>query len=338
MLFVEQVRQLSKELNLIDVATTYTASPGAAWATLHDYGNVTLPRNALLVCSFEAGYASGGPPAMRFKMGATVVFEVNVTVLAANRFSFILYLAAGTYDFLVEDYNGTNVFVQNIMLGVVNFSDEQASAFATYSAQISKTVTARTTCIGALKNAAIVVTIEAYTPAAQTNFENVGESLTNGVDLAIDGVQVSWTTRYQDTVSRAAAGAKYYGIVTVGSAHTVAITKDNANTVVQISVYLCPWILFGSNLDPVTLSFPQGSTLYVTLEPLDLNPTAALYLGVKRSVSWGAAADYYYTVSGTGIQKDSYTRQNENPSDVGLYASGLGACMGQIGVDVRGGS
>jgi len=337
-MLTEQVRVLADESSLIDVATEYSVM-GTAWQTLHDYGNVTLSKAALIVLSFQDRVGTGYTGSIRIKIGGTYfIVGVTTTSDAYETFTVIGYFAAGTYDVLARGRNNDaahSTFIKNFKLGIVNFSDEVGQTMTTYASAISKTVASRETCAGALKQAAIVVTCFAQTPAGQANFENVGETLTNGVSMTVDSVQVSWTRRYQDTVSIQSASAIYYGVVTVGSAHTVAISKRNANTVVYISVYLCPWILGPSDLEPVTMNFPPASTLYVTLEPLDLNPTKNLKIGKKRSVSFGDAMDYYYTATGTNIVAGSYTLEPLEPGDNFLIANGTGGCISIIAVDLR---
>jgi hypothetical protein len=83
------------------------------------------------------------------------------------------------------------------------------------------------------------------------------------------------------------------------------------------------------------MDFPQGSTLYLMLEPLNLNPTKTVGVGKKRAVSFGDATDYYSVGSGTGLLSFDYTFEVVSLSDVNLYLSGLGACVGYIGVDTR---
>jgi len=73
---------------------------------------------------------------------------------------------------------------------------------------------------------------------------------------------------------------KFYGAsfgiatttLTVDESHTVKITKSNTNTVVYISLILCSWIIPYEAYQPLSLDFPQGSTLYLTLGPLIDDP------------------------------------------------------------------
>jgi len=335
MLLVEQVRQVSDEQSLIDDSTEYTGS-STSWATLHDYGNITLDEDTFIIFNFEfdnnLDYDSYG----RLKIGDYYVWGIHQDGQSSTKRTGLVWLPSGTYNVKVEaQSDGGLSRVRNFKLGKVKFSDAVGEELTTYSGQISKQVSSRTTPIGDLNEAVFVVNAFAYTSGAQTNFENVGDSLTNGVSLKVDGSQVNWTERYQDSDGKENAHAVYYGVLSVGSSHTFEIVKDNADTVVHISIVACPWILCGDDFEPVSLDFPQGSTLYVTFEPLDEDPTKTVKLGKKRAVSFGDSTDYYSTSSGTGILNYNYTFETVQVGEVGLYVSGKGGCISILGVDVR---
>jgi len=327
MVLAEQVRSLSDESSKIDVATTYTRNVGS-WGTIHDYGNIVLTENSLLVFKFTINYAAGK---YRLKIGGVSVWSGDGTVTPV---SILAYVAAGTVNILME--NNGNGSISNMKVGIAKFTDEVGSLFAIYSGQISLTVLNRTTCIGALKNAVFMVQCFASTAAADTNFENVGDSLTNGVSLAVDGIQIDWNARDQDTTSLEAASAYYYGSLSVGSAHTFVITKDNANTVVKITVYAAPWILAAVDNEPVTLNFAQAATFYVMLEPLCGDPTKNSKIGKKRAVSFGDSTDYYSVATpAVGIMTHSYTFEIIDVVNQFWVVSGLFGCISHIAVDER---
>lgn len=325
----EQVRHLSTEERLINDTATYTRD-NAAWGTIHDYGNITLSEDSLIIFKFTADTAS----AYRLKIGSFYVHGCY----AAAVYTGIAFVAAGTHAVIMEQRNGVGSgSIRLFQLGKAKFSDQIYSALAAYSTQISKTLAQRSPAsfFGTLKNAVFAVRVWAYTPAAQTNFENPGDSLTNGVSLAVDGSQITWTDRVQDTGSLENASAYYYCSLSVGSAHTFAITKDNANTVVHISIIGCPWLLFAGLNEPITLEFLQLSTLYLTLEPLDANPTKDSKIGKIRSVSYGDTTDYYSTATGTNILSHNYTFEVVKVPSVSVFASGLGGCISYVAVDMR---
>jgi len=121
----------------------------------------------------------------------------------------------------------------------------------------------------------------------------------------------------------------------VGANHTFQIVKDNANTIVHISVIGCPWLLLNDNRQPISLDFAQGSTLYIVLEPLNENPTKYLKIGKKRAVSFGDSTDYYSTASGTGILSHSYTFETVEVGEALMLVKGFGGCISILGVDER---
>ncbi|MCW4045235.1 MAG: hypothetical protein NWE94_06940 [Candidatus Bathyarchaeota archaeon] len=325
-LLAEQTRQLASESSLIDDATAYNYST-VGWGTVKNYGNITLAAAALVAWRFQVAFSYGW---VRLKIGSYYVFARD----SSGTYSGVSYVAAGTHAVIVEGYyNGSTITVSNFKLGKVSFADAAGSTLNAYSSTINLTVANRTTAIGALKNAVFIVRCFAITSSGQANFENVGETLTNGVSLSVDGAQINWVERYQDTGTNNGASALYAVSLSAGSSHSFAITKRSGATAVHISIYASPWLLCGSDHEPVTLDFPQNSTLYLLLEPLDANPTKTVKVGKKHAVSFGDAADYYSTSSGTGLLSFSYRFEVVQVDTVTLYASGLGACISHIGVD-----
>jgi hypothetical protein len=255
----------------------------------------------------------------------------------STAYSFVCYLAAGTYAVLAEGMaNGGTLTMGGFQLGFVNFSDLQGSVLAVYAAGISKTTTVRLTPLGNIKNTAYCVTAYAVTAGAQTNFENAGEALTNGVQVLLDGVQQTWHERYAgDFQNDMPAGGKCYVSASAGTSHTVTVTKDNVDTVVNVSVAVCPWILPSAVFEPITLDFSQGSTVYVVAEPLDGNPTKFVGAGKERAVTFGASDDYYGSSSAVDLVVFSYTFEVVKVGGCGVFASGLGGCISHVGLDAR---
>jgi len=223
----------------------------------------------------------------------------------------------------------------NFQLGYVSFTDLEGSALAVYSAGISKTTTVKVTPLGNLKNTVYAVTVYATTAGAHTNLENPGDALTNGVQVLLDDVQQSWGERQQGDGNDQPASGKCYVAASAGSSHTITIGKDNADTVVNINVAVCPWILPSAVFEPVTLDFNQGSTAYVVLEPLDANPTKFVAVGKERAITFGASTDYYSSTSAADIVGFSYTFEVVKVGESWLLASGLGGCISHVGVDPR---
>jgi len=334
MLLSEMVRQIRNEKSLIDDLTEYT-SGSTSWTTLHDYGSITLDE-AIIIFNFEFDNSLSYDSYGRLKIGDYYVWGIHQDGQSSAKRTGLVWLPSGTYNVKVEAQSyGGHSRVRNFKLGKVKFSDAVGEALSTYSSQITKQVSSRTSFFGSLKEAFFYVNAFAYTSGAATNFENVGDSFTNGVSLKVDGSQVDWKLRNQDSDGKENAYAKWYGALSVSSDHTFEIVKDNADTVVHISIVACPWILCDENHQPFTLDFPQGSTLYLTLEPLDLDPTKNVRLGKKRAVSHGDSTDYYSTASGTGILSFNYTFETVEVEGCELWVNGLGGCISIVGVDTR---
>lgn len=339
-LLSEMVRLLSDESNLINDATDYSVI-SATYATIHDYGNVVLSKAGILLIKFKA-VMSNGWGYFRIRIGATLFsYACKASANPPVTCSFMVYLAAGTYDVLAEGASagGTSCHIYDFQAGFTNFSDLTGEALVAYTGAIAKTTTIRVTPVGNLKNTVYAVTIYGWTPAAEntgfTNLENPGEELTNGVRIYLDGVQQPWSERYQGDVAERAAGGKCYVATSAGVSHSVTITKDYVSTTISINVAVCPWILPYALSEIVALDFPQGSTLYLTEEPLDANPTKYVYVGKIRGVTFGAATDYYASASATGISAFSYTFESVKASQCMMTVYGLGACVSIIAMDLR---
>ena len=338
MLLTETVRQLANEANLINVATEYLRSTGS-WGTIHDYGNITVGSASLLMIRLDAMPSSGGG-AFRLRIGTTnYVWGYYGSSGSYATHLIYAYVPSGTLNVLMECRSaaGLNSGVKNFKLGKANFSDESGITLKTYSSSESVTVASRVTPLGSLSKAAFWIMLWGKTPSDQTNFENVGDVLTNGVSLTVDGQQVNFYARNQDASAWESAYAVYCASLSVGSSHTFAISKRNANTEVHINIYASPWLLLPTDSEIWTLDLPQGSTLYLLLEPTHNDPTKYVKLGKARAISFGDSTDYYSTSSGTGLLTWNYTSETLNPLGLVLVASAdaLGGCISSMAIDVR---
>ena len=223
------------------------------------------------------------------------------------------------------------VRVSEMMIGKVKFPDVEAVSLQTNPGQVSKTLASRKLVVGTTKNGVIHVQCFVY-HSGSVEFENVGES--KQVRLKIDGTQVDWDVRNDGTVSPYyAASASASAVVTLDNAHTIEVENDVGTA--YVSVVFTPWILPSSLFEPLTLDFPQGSTIYVVEEPLFENPAKTVKIGKKRAVSFGDSADYYYTASGADILSASYTFETVKVDECTLLVNGYGGCISIIAVDVR---
>ena len=352
-LLSEQERILADEENLVDDAVEYAFT--TSWATVKDYGVVTLTK-AGLFCFKYSVKESTSTQAMqcRLKVGSLYVHITGaaITVVAGAPYTFYgcVYLAAGSYSVLFEGKQttgaGGTIKVYNFQCGYANFNDLTGSAYAVYSGASAHNTAVRKTPIGNLSRTTLLIVVAAATAAAVTNMENPGDSFTNGVSVLVDGVQQTFARRYHDSDAGNLNGA--WGVVvasvTAGAdpEHSVTVATDNGATVAVISVVTCPWIL-GTTPDypvttypfPVTLGFAQFSTLYVYLEPLHFDETKFIGVGKKRAVSHGAASDFYSSATGMGLVLFSHTFELVSVSNTALALNGLGGCISHVGVDVR---
>lgn len=349
MLLSEQVRDFSLEQCLIDDATQYQRNSNA-WGEIHNYGNFTLAIASIVVVKYEAApgaYAGGAYANIRLKIGATYYViggQISSPPSTFTQKYALLYLAAGTYAVSAEsiayDAGGYyNAYIQNFSLGIVSLLDSASVTLESYTSRTQQ-VNARPSFYGTTARFVIGVTVFAQTPAAATNFENVGETLTNGVRIYVDGVQKNWSERNQDAASAncyGAAQAKLHISVPVDSSYTITLAKTNANTVLYWSIVSSTWLLGGSWNDahsPITLTIPQGTTLYVVVEPLSAQLTKGVGYGKKHAVT-GGGADYYSSTEGTGVLYSSYSFESQDPAKHGFVVYGCSGCISIIGADFR---
>jgi hypothetical protein len=334
MFLSEMVRHVGDESNVIDDATQYSRT-NASWGTLHDYGTVNPATAGIYLIKFDIDSLNANAR-FRLKIGGLLVFGHSVPYPSPFvTHAIILHLPTGSQSVIAESKTDT-VYIKNFQMGRVEFSDVDSENLQTYSSTLTLNLTGRSLPIGSINKAALIINCGAYTTGQNTNFENIGDSLTNGVSLSIEGSQVDWTDRTQDGGAHEYAWGEYFGVEDIGEDITVTITKDNGSTVVTISIIFCPWILPDvTTFEPISLSFPQGSTVYLMLEPLHLNPTKNVKIGKKRAVSFGDTTDFYSTASGTNILQHDYQFVEVKNGAVLLYTYGKGGCISSIGVDIR---
>jgi hypothetical protein len=341
MLLSEQVRRLPNEKNLINDAAGYSRN-ACGWAQIKNYGNITLTQDSIVILTYAAAMFSNGGG------GHTCAHRIKVGGLDVSGFQFvdggsvsenvvvIFFLAAGTYavtaDGAGEYYDINNyrtITVSNFKLGVVDFSDVVGFSVAAYSTTITKNLPARKLAIGTIKNGVMHIQITTNNVAAVASLPTV----------SVDGVTLSWT--WSKTTQAAGYSCNSYGSVcgridiplTAGADHTITLSGGAGTH--YISIAFTPWILPTSLSEPVTLDFPQGSTLYITTEPLVADPTKDVKIGKARAISFGDTTDYYSTTSGTGILNCNYTFETVEVANCVLLVDGYGGCISIIGVDVR---
>ena len=317
---------------------------GAGWRTVKDYGNVTVPAGAVLCINYDAhstgvSYHEG---AVRLKLGSLYAHADGGLTASWVTYRLYVILTAGTYDVLVEGYcagGDRGVAIRNMKVGYATIPDTATTILAAYSSTITLNLASRKTVAGIINRTNLHIFAYAVTPSNVTAFENVGDNFTNGVSLSVDGSQASWTDRFQDNWTDYGGASAHYsaGNITLDANHTVAFSKRNADTTINVTIVITPWLLSDdSDLSNILLlDFPQGSTLYIVTEPLTANPTVNIKFGKVRAITYGASTDYFYSASGTGILVGSYSFETPNPSDLCALVYGYGALIARILLDVR---
>ncbi|MCP8316622.1 MAG: hypothetical protein H3Z51_07160, partial [archaeon] len=165
--------------------------------------------------------------------------------------------------------------------------------------------------------------------------------------LFINDVELSWTARADDCGSQTGnitygegAYGYYNALLDAGTQYNLKIKCYNGfgsayNGRVRVKAMLCPWIIPITEYEPITLDFPQGSTFYITTEPLTSDPSKTSKIGKKRFISFGDATDYYSKATGQGILNHNYTFEIVEVANSVLLVSGYGGCISIIGCDIR---
>jgi len=311
MLLSEMVRRIKNEQNLVSDPTQY-ATASTSYYTVASY-NISLSRASLMIYKYEIANANAGFRAQaRLKIGDRHVggHVQGGTAFAAKGGMF--YLPAGSYTIEVQlrTHNASySAYLRNFELGMADFADMAYVAMRGLGGS-TLTLPSRRTVIGRLKRGTLY--IEAYCTVTPP--------------LTINGAAKGWTfTDWENYV--------YCQSVNLDSSYTISVGTDPYH--VTYSAILCPWILPPSDAEIVDLGFPQGSTLYLVLEPLRSNPIKYLKLGKRRAVSFGDLTDYYSTASGTDILTWNYTFEIIEVSNCLLLISGYGGCISTMACDIR---
>ncbi|MEM2128009.1 MAG: hypothetical protein QXH67_07295 [Candidatus Bathyarchaeia archaeon] len=324
----------------------YSTQP---YSGTHAWGNARLLVDNVPVCSTgEQGNSDGG---------------AQVTVPRSG----FIYLGSGshTFSFQLSGYRFHQGYVRlkNVKLRKINFPDVDfltvnsgyitaPNASETTVINQNLTPTQRRTVAGNLKETPInLIGYMEQQNWRQSILLNPGESPVSGKlnwRLYINDVQVAWSERKGDFDTGNTDYQSYcegaYGfykmIKNVGEPVNVKVKVYNAvgsdaSVRAILTIFSCPWIIPDVEYQPLSLSFPQGSTLYAILEPLTSDPTKTVKLGKRRAWSFGDPTDYYSMASGTGILSWSYTFEIIEVSNCLLLIGGSGGCISALAVDVR---
>lgn len=368
----EMVRLLADEVNYANGSTGSNAAAACDWTTSITQ-SVTLGKAQLIAVRFTIHNVAGAAPAVHARVlinGVCVWASAEQHVYSDQTYSFVTAAPAGTYNVLIQlsdpetDAARSTWQVTSAYIGKCNFSD-----LATYSQDITdsinnnatKTVLTQTVTVPAARPTPLgntyhhLVIVWVY---MQADANRVG-SVRNSGDADVagrmnwrlykDGVESGW---YSGASDRSTCGDSLtYAAGSCGMfmdkfipGQSITFRVDGYNdglgsaqpVTVSMRVLICPWILGPwTDVYPVTLAGSQYSTAYVKLEPLDQNPTKYCNIGKIRAVTFGAATDYYYTVSGTNILDGSYTFESIEMNTAILFTYGFGGCISYIGVDPR---
>ncbi|RJX15267.1 hypothetical protein CW703_06915 [Candidatus Bathyarchaeota archaeon] len=344
MLFSEQVRLLEDEEVLVDDTNTYTETVTK---------NISLDKQKLVYLKIKAYDRYG----VKVSLDDIPIFSTGyISDNATVEKDIIMIVDAGSHTFKFEpDYSQ----IQLIHIATFNFPDKSKVTHDTggyISAPKSQMTTvlnidfttpnARRLVAGTIKKYTVIVNVYVetqYEPDAY--LKNPDESDSSGFmnwRLYLDDEEVGWDVRNQNN-ERWPVGlfGKKFLRLDSGKTFNVKVKVNNLsgynrNVKASIHIVVCPWFFVtDEDHEPLKLDFPQGSTLYVTLEPLLENPTKTVKIGRKRFKDFGDSANYYYMVSGTDILNAYYTFEMVEPEKAQLFIKGKNSCISIIGVDIR---
>jgi hypothetical protein len=300
------------------------------FSTIKTY-NIPLSQDSVVV--FAANVTISEVGIIKILFGSNCVAQTYRTAPTTETLTGIVKLASGNYtvNIIGKTLTNTNVSVNSVQIGILAFSDVASVNYAQYSASLQVNVPARKTCVGTLNQTTIIIHLVAVTPEDVTNIS----TNTNYVKILVDNVEPAYASVYNSPKGEPAVAIAAV-VASCGTQHTISISQSNTNTTCYVSIVACPWILpYNTTIQPLTLNFPQGSTLYIVMEPLWQDPTKTLKLGKTRAVSFGDSTDYYSTASGTGVLSWNYTFESVNVANCVLLVGGYGGCISIIAVDVR---
>lgn len=368
MLLSEMVRKISDEEILVNDTTSYAGSGVCDWVTLATK-QVTLSSQRIVFVRFT-GYAHNCTGNARVLLGSVPLLSTGALTISQTRtVETFVVLTAGTYTFTFQISNisvgtGGTMKITLIYIASLNFSDVASLYADSGNIQVGNNATvtvldqnvtmasARRTPAGTTKE--VWCFIKALMFAVDLRKSTViNNGATSGLvnwRLKIDNAQKTWTEKYDDYLSSLAGTNDAYAEgaygcflvkLNVGQTVNIKIEAYNYNTGASqtcravITVIACPWFMGNAEHQPISLSFPQGSTLYLVTEPFTGDPAKTVKIGKKRFVSYGDTTDYYYTASGTGILTAAYTFEAVTVESCVLLVGGSGGCISVIAVDVR---
>jgi len=372
-LLAEQVRLIKNEEQLLNDTTDYPQTTATDWVTKITK-NITLASEKLLYAEVKmvvgyGAYAWGGAARILLDGNPIVAtgYMFGSGALTITR-GIYLILPAGSYSFewqlsCFKTNTTGDVHIDSALLSILDFVDKDKQNYDSGSTSCPATSTTtlinqnftipaiRKLAVGSIKKYVAYITVLCHRDNQRVSkMKNSGESDDANFfnwKILIDDVQQSWSERNDDCGSETgniiyAEGAfgKLTAVLDPSTQYNLKINCYNGfsnayNGRAVVKIVICPWIIPKNQYEPINLDFPQGSTLYVLTEPLDLDPTKDTKIGRQRMKSFGSSTDYYSTASGTGILSHNYTFEVIKVVNSVLLVNGHGGCISALGVDIR---
>ncbi|RJS76236.1 hypothetical protein CW712_02380 [Candidatus Bathyarchaeota archaeon] len=370
MLLSEQVRMVRDEEVFATGATAWDT--GGDWKDQKTV-NVTLSKTKIVYMGFSLEVNGNYEGAGRILLdGVPVVSSgYNSPEDLISRHMYVV-LSAGSYTVKFQTAvwsgsTGNGLRMNDTRVAALNFPDKQRNSWDSTVSCPSGTETTvlnqnftvpatRKLAVGSIKKYVAVVTVYMWNNYGRRNaVKNAGEPNESSPDgswfnwrIYVNDTQKDWTERRNDrgtSDGSLGSGVGAYGqlrlVLDPGTTYNLKVKAYNGissayNGRAVVEIMLCPWIMTDEDYEPVSLDFPQGSTLYVTIEPLhDNTATKYVRVGKQRFVSFGDSTDYYKALSGTGILEFNYTFETVEVVNSVLHVKGYGGCVSIIGVDAR---
>ena len=369
MLFSEQVREIGDEEVLEDDLTEYKSPAESAcdWTT-YKSATISLSKEKIVFVKMKFEMYNGRGAGRVLLDNAPIISTGYIDSATVTRHTYLL-LPPGShmFRFQLSVFGGSTGYrakIQHCYIAALNFADRigyrdysgeinvDANSTATIITRTFETPKARKLAVGTIKKCVCWVIFYGESPDLRRSKVRHGFEESILADflnwkIYLNDVQQDWAERNDDCgpdTSHETYGEGAYGyfatLLDSNAQYTIKIKVYNGygsakNARSHITIIICPWFIHHDEYEPIVLDFPQGSTLYVVLEPLHEKPIKKIKIGKRRFVSFGDSTDFYSVASGTDILAHNYTFEFVEVSRSVLLISGYGGCVSILGVDVR---
>ena len=369
MLLAEQVRNLANEENVVNHATDYLDTAITDWVTKVTH-NITVAEAGLLILAAEMsmGTTSSDEGGVRVLLDDVPILcsgGVRGNVGTLKRYG-MTPISAGAHTIkqqsAVWQDNNAWLYWRDLKAGVIHLSDLTKSrvdsgfnnvaataSYDSFSADVNVPAT-RNLCCGQIGKYLVHIFVIAYADDCRlSDLKNAAEGGTaNRLNWWVkkDTVKIDWTERRDEGFYslNPTMGEGCHGYVAFecspGESFHIDINVVNNTAGAEdvrtiVSIIITPWIFpFSGEYMPIDFDFPEGSTLYLVLEPLFSNPTKYVRFGKARAIPF-TGCDYYASESGVDIIQWDYTFELFEIDAVELTLEGWGAILTVFGVDIR---